>query len=133
MQGGCFCGAVRYEVRGKPVAKGQCHCRACQYFSSGAPNLFMAVPGGGFRYVKGAPQTFRRDGPEAVATREFCGSCGTQIASRRDGLEHVILRIGTLDDPALFNGPRMAIFTAEAQAFHTIPKGVPAFEGYPAA
>lgn len=44
-----------------------------------------------------------------------------------------MLRIGTLDDPAAFKGPKMAIYAAEAQAFHHFPEGVPVFEGYPAA
>jgi hypothetical protein len=40
-------------------------------------------------------------------------------------------KIGTLDDPSIYGGARMAIFTAEGQPFHIIPDGVPAFEGLP--
>jgi hypothetical protein len=36
-----------------------------------------------------------------------------------------------LDDPSLYGGAQMAIFTAEGQAFHLIADGVPAFEGLP--
>jgi hypothetical protein len=131
MEGGCFCGALRYEVQGKPVAKGQCHCRACQQISGGAPNLFMLMPREGFRYTTGHPKTFRHPDSKAGVTREFCGECGTHVATRRDGLNQVILKIGTLDDPAVFRGPKFALFTAEKQAFHHIPDGVPGFPGFP--
>ena len=131
MQGGCYCGAVRYELETKPVLKAQCHCRACQNFSGGAPNLFMAFPAGALRYVKGQPQQFRKDTPDAVATREFCATCGTQLASHRKGMDYVMVKVGTLDDPSLFGAPKLAIYTAEQQPFHSVPAGVASFAGLP--
>ena len=47
------------------------------------------------------------------------------------GLAAVILKIGTLDDPSLFGGPQMAIYTIDKQAFHHIPDGLPSFERLP--
>ena len=131
LEGGCYCGAVRYVAEGEPMRKGQCHCRQCQYFSGGAPNLFMVMPVDGFRYAKGAPKRFARSDIESPRTREFCGTCGTHLTTRRPGMEAVILKIGTLDDPALFGGADIAIFTIDKQAFHHIPEGMPSFERMP--
>jgi hypothetical protein len=53
------------------------------------------------------------------------------VLTRRDGLDQVILKIGTLDDPAVYRGPKFALFTAEKQDFHHMPEGVAAFPGLP--
>src|SRR5262249_33749938 len=101
-EGGCYCGKIRYGAQGEPRLKAQCHCRECQYISGGAPNMFMLMPPDGFRYVSGAPKTFARSDLEQPVTREFCETCGTHIVTRRPGLNFVVLKVGTLDDPSLF-------------------------------
>ena len=131
LDGGCYCGAVRYVAEGEPVLRAQCHCRACQHVSGGAPNLFMLMPAEGFRYTKGAPRTYTRPDKADAVTREFCAECGTHILTRRPGLNAVVLKVGTLDNPGLFGSPQMAIYTIDRQPFHQIPDGLPAFERLP--
>lgn len=131
LEGGCYCGALRYVAEGDPVLKAQCHCRECQYITGGGPNYFLLMPAAGFRYTRGAPKTFARADLANPVTREFCETCGTHLVTRRPGLAPVILKVGTLDDPSLFGGPRMAIFTIDQQPFHEIPAGLPAFERLP--
>ena len=132
LTGGCYCGAVRYEAEGPSRFKGQCHCRECQYITGGAENVFMVMPSDGFAYVKGKPARFSRSDLEGPATREFCAVCGTHIVTRtpRD-TSVVILKVGTLDDPSVYEGPQAAIWTADAQPFHMIPEGVATFAGFP--
>jgi hypothetical protein len=130
-EGGCYCGAVRYVADGEPMLKAQCHCRACQHISGGGPNFFMLMPTAGFRYTKGQPKTFKRPDLENARTREFCETCGTHLTTRRPGLNAVIVKIGTLDDPKLYGGPQIAIFTEEEQPFHVVAEGVRKFEKLP--
>jgi hypothetical protein len=113
------------------MMKAQCHCRECQYITGGSPNMFLLMPRDGFSYTKGAPKQFTRSDLENAVTREFCAECGTHLATRRPGLPAAILKVGTLDDPALFGTPQMAIFTIDKQAFHQIPEGLPSFERLP--
>lgn len=133
VEGGCYCGGVRYRAEGDPVFKVQCFCRECQYIAGGAPNLTMGVSESGFAYTSGQPRTFRRPDLESPVARDFCGECGTHLASRAPALPGVVLlKVGTLDDPRAFGGPQMAIFTAEKQPFHQVAEGVKAFERGPA-
>ncbi len=132
IEGGCYCGALRYVSEGEPIARSQCHCRECQYISGGSPNVFMVMPADGFAYTSGAPKQFRRSDLDAPVTREFCAGCGTHILTRtprRPGA--VVLKVGTFDDPSLFGGPEFAIWTQDKQDFHQIPDGVRAFERFP--
>ncbi|MCE8009673.1 GFA family protein [Aestuariivita sp.] len=132
MQGGCYCGALRYQAKGAPFMVAQCHCRECQYISGGGPNYFMVMPGDGFSFTKGAPERFARSDLDTPVTREFCSTCGTHILTRRSDTPHVILKVGTLDDPAAnYPGPASAIYTKDQQPFHVIPEGLPCFEGLP--
>ena len=132
VQGGCYCGAVRHRATGDALMRAQCHCRECQYITGGSPNVFMALPESGFSYTKAQPKVFRRKDLPNPVTREFCAECGTHLVSRAPGLKGaVILKVGSLDDPSVFGGPQIAIFTVDKQTFHQIPAGVAAFERVP--
>lgn len=131
LAGGCYCGEVRYAAQGEPLLRAQCHCRECQYLTGGAPNLFLLMPPAGFSYTRGTPRQFTRSDLQTAVTREFCGSCGTHLTTRRPGLPAVILKVGSLDEPGVFGGPSMAIYTIDKQPFHEIPSGLPTFERLP--
>lgn len=132
IEGGCYCGAVRYQAEGDALFKGQCYCRECQHIAGGGPNLVMGMPEAGFAYTKGAPATFKRTDLENAVTREFCAECGTHLLAKASALPGaVMLKVGTLDQPSVFGGPQMAIFTCDKQSFHQLPEGVPTFERMP--
>jgi hypothetical protein len=132
VQGGCYCGAVRYRATGEPLLRAQCHCRECQYITGGSPNVFMALPEAGFSYTKAQPKQFRRKDLPKPVTRDFCAECGTHLVARSPSLPGaVILKVGTLDDPSAFGGPQAAIFTIDKQPFHQIASGVAVFERVP--
>jgi hypothetical protein len=133
LEGGCYCGAVRYVAEGDPIMKAQCHCRECQYFTGGAPNLVIGMPTDGFSFVKGQPAQFKRPDLENGVTREFCAACGTHLDTRAPGFPGVILKVGGLDDPSLYEGPQIAIYLMDKQAFHQVPDGVMTFERFPGA
>ena len=125
IEGGCYCGEIRYISEKPEQGQLQCHCRECQYITGGNPNAIMVVPEEGFRFTKGAPSSFAREDLERPVTRFFCATCGTAIGTRspaRPG--SFIIKIGTLDDPSGFQ-PQMAIFTIDQQPYHHIPEGIP--------
>lgn len=132
IEGGCYCGNVRYAIEGDVAFKGQCCCRECQYISGGNPNVVVGVPGPQFSYTKGKPKQYKRADLENPVTRDFCADCGTHLvtwAPAAAGLAFV--KVGTLDDPSLYDKPDHVIWIGEAQHFHHIPEGVATFPGFP--
>ncbi|MBW2421873.1 MAG: GFA family protein [Deltaproteobacteria bacterium] len=131
VEGGCYCGAVRYAAEGDVMFRGQCHCRECQYISGGAPNLVLGMQGTEFEYTKGQPAAFRRSDLEKPVTREFCAVCGTHLVGRSPGFPLALIKVGTLDDPEFFEGPQMALYTIDMPSFHQVPEGIATFERMP--
>ena len=131
IDGGCYCGEIRYTFDGDPMAGFQCHCRECQYITGGNPNVFMMLPEADFSYTQGEPNSFTRSDIDNPVTRFFCSNCGTAIGTKAPAAPGaMIVKVGTMDDPSIFT-PSMAIFTKEAQSFHHIPDGIPSFEEVP--
>lgn len=131
LEGRCYCGELRYQAGGEPMMRAQCHCRECQYISGGGPNYFMIMPMDGFSYTQGEPKQFTRSDIENARTRDFCANCGTHILTRLPGLPVVVLKVGTLDKPANYGGPKLAIFCIDKQPFHEIAEGLPTYERQP--
>jgi len=130
--GGCYCGKVRYEAEGEPVLRGLCHCRECQYISGGAANVALGMPVSGFHYTKGEPKIFERADLEQPVKRQFCPDCGTSLASLPPALADIIvLKVGTLDDPASYGTPDIAMYCIEKQDFHYLPENMPQFDRFP--
>jgi hypothetical protein len=98
IEGGCLCGALRYRSDASPVDTGYCHCTLCRR-STGAPTLVWAsVPVEHFSYTEGTPAIYASS---SHGQREFCATCGTQIAYRdAEPAQTVDLSVGSLDDPA---------------------------------
>ena len=70
LTGGCYCGALRYEVEGEPMMRIQCHCRECQHITGGMANVSIGMPADGFQYVKGTPKQFQRSDLEEPVRRD---------------------------------------------------------------
>tara|TARA_B110001452_G_C14999154_1_gene349299 strand:- start:88 stop:489 length:402 start_codon:yes stop_codon:yes gene_type:complete len=131
IEGGCYCGNIRFKSDGKPEASMQCHCRECQYITGGNPNVIMIMPIDSFKFTKGQPQEFKRNDIENAVTRLFCNNCGTAIGTKTPTRANsIILKVGTFDDPSIFD-PKIAIFTCDKQKFHYIDNNVKSFNKRP--
>lgn len=130
--GGCLCGDVRYRAPTEPQFQSQCYCRECQYISGGHPNVIIGLSATGLHYTRGQPTAFERPGMNLPASREFCGRCGTHILSRVPSFpDFVMVKVGTLDDPSIYQGPRANAQLADAQGFHHIDPEVPGYQRWP--
>jgi hypothetical protein len=132
ISGGCYCGAIRYEAAGDPLMRVECQCRECQHIAGGASNLVMGMPKDGFTYTKGEPAQFARDDLASPRIRDFCATCGTHILTRSPPRPNMVMvKVGTLDDPSMFNKPDMVIYTKDARAWHHVPDDAPSFTDMP--
>jgi len=122
--GRCHCGAIRYELAGKPRDVSLCHCTDCRR-SAGAPVVAWA----GFAetdltVTRGTPKTINSSG---AAMRSFCADCGTGLFYRKaEILPNVVeVQVATLDDPDAMP-PTMHIQTAEQigwmKTAHELPR-----------
>jgi hypothetical protein len=131
-RGGCLCGAVRYELVGKPRIGVSCYCRDCQYISGGGPGYAMVVARRDLNILKGKPKAYWTEAESGRrVAREFCESCGTPLfayTEKRPG--RVAMRVGSLDDPSDFT-PQLAIWMSSAQPWHTLDIGLPRFQRLP--
>ncbi|MDH3230821.1 MAG: GFA family protein [Alphaproteobacteria bacterium] len=94
-EGGCFCGAVRYRIDGAVESVTHCHCNSCRRSSGAAFVTWFTVGRERFAWIAGRPSQFVSS---PGVTREFCGTCGTELtyASER-AAKTIDITIGSLD------------------------------------
>jgi len=128
-EGGCHCGAIRYEVTGEPLHHALCHCADCRR-SAGAPMVgWTMFPEAQVRIVKGEPKTYTSS---EHGRRLFCAACGTGLfytnAAMLPGM--IDVQSGTYDDPEAFP-PGAHIQSAERLGWMESAHELPSFERYP--
>ncbi len=100
VEGGCLCGAVRYRIKGDPLAQGLCHCRSCRLATGAAGVAWVVVRTTDFAYIAGRPREFRSS---SRVRRTFCGNCGTSLTYQHDDSpESIDVTTATLDSPERF-------------------------------
>jgi hypothetical protein len=122
MQGGCLCGAVRYEVASPAVGQAVCHCKHCQRQSGSAFSVLLAVTGESFT-VSGQPTLYVDRGDSgAVVNRYFCSSCGSPLyTALPDKQEVVYIKAGTLDDTSVL-APKVHVWCDSAWPWTAFPQ-----------
>ncbi|NJC04453.1 hypothetical protein GGQ97_000246 [Sphingomonas kaistensis] len=129
-QGGCLCGAIRFEVRegAQPVHHALCHCRDCQR-ASGTPATSWSLFAREDVTITGEPASFRSS---ERATRQFCGKCGTGLFYLNDAIfpGQIDIQSATFDDPGRFP-VQGQIQTAERIDWMGKLDSLPSFERYP--
>ena len=133
IEGGCACGACRYELHGTPMIVHACHCTDCQRVT-GAPFAVNAwIEADNVVLKSGELKSVMLKGGESGKPCKLwhCSSCGTSLWSRYHAAPGNCrwVRVGTLDDPGSLV-PDVHIWTRSKMPFVTLPADVPAFETF---
>ncbi len=128
--GGCHCGAVRYEVIGKPDYVACCHCESCRK-TTGAPMVvYSTYLKEQVRFTKGERKIYESS---PGVGRTFCSNCGTPLTYEAEwGGQTVIgFFISTLDRPEEFP-PERHVFDADRISWFDVADQLPRYRGVPA-
>ena len=125
IEGGCFCGAVRYEIpRHAAFNETSCHCSICRR-TTGAPFVaWFTVKRTDLRFVQGVLTHFHST-PTAV--RGFCPRCGTQVTFENSASPgEVDITTCSLDRPELIP-PVDHTFAADKVGWVRLCDGLPEY------
>jgi hypothetical protein len=124
IEGGCFCGHVRYKAQGPEKFACFCHCESCQR-AAGAPVVAWATyERDSFKVIHGEMH-WHRSSPGV--TRGICGNCGTSITYENENRPGEIdITLNSLDEPGQ---PviRAHIWTEDKQPWLTIGDALPVY------
>lgn len=116
IEGGCQCGALRYEIATPPLMIYACHCTNCQRIAGSAFGLATTITEDSLRFTHGKPKVVSWQS-DSGNTRYglFCADCGCRIAHGQEPSNGILsLRAGTFDD-ASWVIPSGHIWTRSAQ------------------
>jgi hypothetical protein len=97
IEGGCYCGAVRYAFTSAPLASMVCHCQSCRRIAGAPVVAWITVAKSDFRVTRGGTSELESS---IGIRRTFCASCGTHLTyANAKYSEEIDLTTCTLDDP----------------------------------
>ena len=98
LKGGCLCGAIRYEFRGRPVRSFVCHCTDCRRSGGSLFHYGIMLPKAQFT-VTGEPACYAtKSDARRLIKRYFCATCGSGIWNELEfAPQGIVLKGGTLD------------------------------------
>ena len=101
LQGGCFCGSIRYVIDGALRDARSCHCSQCRKAFSGAGSAYAELaPDASFRWVAGEEHLSKYLSEEGWGLA-FCARCGTTLSGVFQEVVHGVT-LGSVDgDPGV--------------------------------
>lgn len=129
--GQCFCGNIRFRMRGAPMFVHCCHCRDCQQQSGGAFVVNGLIEADRIELVSGAPKPIRMATdsgyPHDIYRCDACQSAVWSDYGERDWLRFV--RLATLDEPSAFK-PDVHIYTRSKLSWVVLSADAAVFAEY---
>lgn len=128
-KGGCFCGAVRFEITSKINQIIYCHCSQCRKLQGSAFAVNGFVNKSDFNLILGEADLTVHQLSD-TQTRFFCKHCGSPIKSENTTVpDKVRVRLGTIDSE-LNEKPAAHIFVDSKASWDKIADSLPQYSEY---
>jgi hypothetical protein len=125
--GGCFCGAVRYTLHGKPTYAGNCHCRDCQRAVGAAFVTWIGCKPEDFEVTQGEIASCETS---PGIQRGFCGRCGSSLTFAGEGWDEIGVTAASLDEPGAIT-PESNVFLDHRQPWVRIDETLRNYAKFP--
>lgn len=125
--GGCYCGAVRYEVTAPLTSVTYCHCSKCRKWH-GHFGAYTAVDRPGFRLTE--ERGLKWHSVSASVRRGFCSECGSSVLFDDGPDRKMSICAGTLDSPT-GTREKAHIFAASKGDYYEIAGELPKYDTLP--
>ena len=126
-QGGCFCGAVRYEVTGKTTGVTYCHCSKCRRWH-GHVGAYTAVDRDAFWLTETRGLKWHTVSP--TVRRGFCAECGSSVFFDESPERKMGICAGTFDEPTGLR-EKAHIFVGSKGDYYAISGELPTYDTMP--
>ena len=132
VEGGCQCGAVRYQVTAPPLGVYNCHCRDCQRSSGSTHTMSMPIRRERVVLLQGELVAYDKRADSGRVVRMMgCARCGTKVWNEPlSSPAMLVIKPGTLDDMS-WAVPVGNIWTASKVTWVEIDESLVNFPGQP--
>ena len=128
-KGGCYCGAVKFEISSAISNIIYCHCSECRKLQGSAFATNGVVDLENFTIISGKDDLTAHKVTE-TQTRSFCKHCGSPIKSENSEVPGKIrVRLGTIDTD-IVEKPQAHIFVSSKANWDSINDDIPQFDEY---
>lgn len=108
IEGGCFCGRIRYAIEDGAYTTTNCHCTMCRRIHAAPYVSWLVVPAVRFRYAGTEPA---RLASSPCGSRDYCPACATHLTCVNTSCpDRIDVAAGSLDSPEAFR-PKADVFT----------------------
>lgn len=124
INGGCYCGKIRYSGTAEPLRSMVCHCQTCRRIAASPIFPWLIFAEAQFTFTRGVPNVFNSS---EFVSRTFCSTCGTLLTYvDAQTPNEICVATCTLDDPELFP-PTYHSWTSHDLSWLHVNDGLTAF------
>jgi len=128
INGSCFCGAVKYEIKGTLKDAMSCHCSMCRKAFSSQASAFARLNPDEFSWLSGENLLSTYESKTGAGI-QFCSKCGSTLCGINNG-KVIGVTLGCVE-----GNPNIEIekhiFVGSKAAWEIIPGGVLQYEEWP--